>query len=531
MLLFSVTFILSAAFIPAEIGVVGDACFAGIVRQLQSQTMLPWCWRPLSQGSAEDYRLVICHSRPGKPLGWVLGRVPLLPVVHRWNPVEIISAEEFKGVKSGDIKRWDQLGGEACPIITAAGKNAIPRLLNDRRCLGWVYWPQLTPKFKVLEVQGRSFPWRGGPDATTEFGWAILEPPARRGNFDLRGMIRDLAIGRALRRKFHERRWLYGEQRAVMSAVGDLLFDRGITKTAWKKYGDYAYVFGLTVHRLRSADLLVGNLECPLNRTGKPINLFTGDTKAIPAIRYGGFDLLSLANNHVLDCGTRGLLETMAELEKNGVRVVGAGVNRDEARRARIVNIRGIRIAVLAYTEVRLGFTYARVPLEWRAGTDRPGVNFFELSAIREDLARARRMADIVVVLAHWGDEYQSVPNSFQRRMARLMLAEGADLVIGSHPHVIQGITFGGRGLVAYSLGNFVFDQSRLACREGLILEALLDQNRVLQVGLRPVVIEEGRPQPVEGEAAKKIVGRLEKLSKGLDHDRKEERGDAHETD
>ncbi|HEX2955122.1 MAG TPA: CapA family protein, partial [Bacillota bacterium] len=190
--------------------------------------------------------------------------------------------------------------------------------------------------------------------------------------------------------------------------------------------------------------------------------------------------------------------------------------------------IRGIRIAILAYTEVRKGFTYTRIPLEWRAGTNRPGVNSFDLQRLREDLAQARRMADHVVVLCHWGDEYAYRPNDFQSRMAQTMLDHGADLVIGHHPHVVQGVVFDKRGVIAYSLGNFVFDQYPRSCREGLICKALVDRANVIQVRFIPVLIEDERPRLLRGEAARKIIRQMEILSKGLDKEL--ERGDNNES-
>ncbi|HEX2954985.1 MAG TPA: CapA family protein, partial [Bacillota bacterium] len=343
-LLFGLLFITSATLVPKEMIVTSDPSFKEIAQILKAKTGLPWRWMPPSGGTTGAYRITVRQNTGKKPPGLVLGRVPLLPVVYRWNPVETISRAELVRIKNGDIKRWDQLGGDTHPITAVSGKAAARSLQLDPSCFGWLYWPQLNFRMKVLKIQGSRFPWEGGPDPQTNFGWAVLELPHPRGRWPhFSRTMRESFVKRTIRKHFDGWGWLYGRRRAVVTVVGDMLFDRGITETAWDKFGDYSYVFGLTAHTLRSSDLVIGNLESPFNLKGWPINMFTGDPRALPALRYGGFDVVSLANNHTLDCGTRGLLDTVGLLRENGIKVVGAGANREEARRPQIYRIRGIR--------------------------------------------------------------------------------------------------------------------------------------------------------------------------------------------
>ena len=140
----------------------------------------------------------------------------------------------------------------------------------------------------------------------------------------------------------------------------------------------------------------------------------------------------------------------------------GWGENIFEARRPRILEIKGVKVAFLAYTEVGEGFTYTRVPHQWAATPELPGAAPVRADFLRQDVKTARGEADLVIVSMHWGKEYDHRPTDFQKALGRIAMDAGADLVIGHHPHVIQGIEFRGRGVIAYSLGNFVFDQGDL---------------------------------------------------------------------
>lgn len=243
---------------------------------------------------------------------------------------------------------------------------------------------------------------------------------------------------------------------------------------------DYTLPYRAVAAELQVADLVVGSLDGVLSDLSPPIacvpegeyNLI-GPTRTVEGLAYAGFDLVTLATNHALDCGHLGfvcdgltLSDTLAAFRAVDIATVGAGLNRAEARQAVVLSRNGLRLAFLGASAVG--------EFAW-AGADTPGIaplSTEHLHHLLSDIRAARASADIVVVLLHWGVEYESTPSIDQRRWAERMLDAGATVIVGTHPHVTQPIEPLGAGLVAYSLGNFVFDQDPQATRAGNVLEA-----------------------------------------------------------
>jgi poly-gamma-glutamate synthesis protein (capsule biosynthesis protein) len=266
---------------------------------------------------------------------------------------------------------------------------------------------------------------------------------------------------------------------------------------------------------LRGADLAVGNLECAIGTAGEPqpkAYTFRAPPAAAPALADAGFDLLSLANNHTLDYGAPTLSETIQLLDAQGLLHAGAGANAAAARRPVIAEAGGLRLAFLAYANVpveRGGFVTAG----WTAGADTPGLAWAVPEQITADVAAAGPQADHVIVLLHSGYEGSEQPNDTQRASAHAAIDAGATLVIGAHPHVLQGIERYKGGLIAYSLGNFVFDGFDGAGAESAILTLTLTRAGIDGYRWTPVVLRAGRPQPAEGAQAEAILARLARLS------------------
>lgn len=201
-------------------------------------------------------------------------------------------------------------------------------------------------------------------------------------------------------------------------------------------------------------DLLIGNLESPLTTVleaqwGKCT--LRGDPGWAGVLKEAGFNVLSLANNHLMDYGERGLLDTMEVLRDADIYFLGAGKNRGEACAPLFLSVQGQRVAFLARTQVI-------VTSPSFAGDARPGVAWLDEAETLSAIAVARARADIVVLLLHWGIENYSYPSPEQRRLARLFTEAGCSLILGHHPHVLQGVERVGKSLVSYSLGNFLFD-------------------------------------------------------------------------
>ncbi len=244
-----------------------------------------------------------------------------------------------------------------------------------------------------------------------------------------------------------------GEESITLSFVGDIMLDRGVASVLTKKHeGDFKKIFeGVPI--LRSADILFGNLEGPLSDQGKEIgNLysFRMSPNALPALTQAGFDVLSVANNHAGDWGKEAMVDTLKKLEDYQITPVGGGDNIAEASALKIIERDGIKVGYLAASDVGPNWLKAT---EVSAGIMIADEVFFE------SIAKAKGKVDVIVASFHFGDEYQTKSNTRQQTLARRAVDAGANLVIGHHPHVRQEIEKYRNGLIAYSLGNFVFDQ------------------------------------------------------------------------
>lgn len=265
---------------------------------------------------------------------------------------------------------------------------------------------------------------------------------------------------------------------ATLSIVGDLMLGRRVGEAI---RGDPSAPLRPTARRLASADLTIGTFESTLSRLGPPTqgdDSFSAAPAVLDGLRLAGFDLLSLANNHVGDFGDRSLVQTVDRLRAEGFATVGAGADLAQAREPAILEANGLRIGVLAFNAI------GETP---RARAERPGavtlamqprlgtLDRNDLRTMTAAIDQVEQLADVVLVLPHWGDQYTPVAVADQRRVGRALVAAGADLVVGSHPHVVQGLDNPGDGLVAYSLGNYVFDMDfSVPTQQGAILEITL---------------------------------------------------------
>jgi poly-gamma-glutamate capsule biosynthesis protein CapA/YwtB (metallophosphatase superfamily) len=238
-----------------------------------------------------------------------------------------------------------------------------------------------------------------------------------------------------------------------VAAVGDVTFGDRVAETIASR--GPAYPWESTGRVLRSADLATANLEGVVSTRGTPVRdkefHFRGSPSALSAARRAaGLDVLTVANNHTLDFGRIAFLDTLRIARRNGIATVGGGADLAAARRPVIFERGGMRIAFLAYSDVRPdGFT---------AAGSLAGTAPAEVAAIRADVTSARRRADVVLVWMHWGEELARSVDARQRLFASVALNAGAQVVLGSHSHVLQAVVRPTRrALVAWSLGNFVF--------------------------------------------------------------------------
>jgi poly-gamma-glutamate capsule biosynthesis protein CapA/YwtB (metallophosphatase superfamily) len=313
---------------------------------------------------------------------------------------------------------------------------------------------------------------------------------------------------------------------------------------------------------LRSADLSTANLEIPLSTGGssadKAITLRAGPEVA-PSLRDLGIGLVTVANNHALDYGADGLYDTLSALRDADVVAVGGGRNLEEATQPALVSVGEASVAVFGLAST--------LPPGFAAGPGRPGIapvrarsRFYvdavsldeqpgmspwvETEAVEEDVRQTcqrirsdREQTDLVVIHIHWGipngwcAAFQGPLADYQRPLGRALIDAGADLVVGHHPHVVHGVERYKGGLIAYSLGHFLFhsmsedreteltnsyppyDLSSLetgAGRQTVILELKVARNRMTSVSFRPVRMNaRGEPEFARGAEGEGVLGRL----------------------
>jgi poly-gamma-glutamate capsule biosynthesis protein CapA/YwtB (metallophosphatase superfamily) len=279
-----------------------------------------------------------------------------------------------------------------------------------------------------------------------------------------------------------------------IAAGGDVMLARSVGARILRDGPEVAFAGVADV--LREADLAVVNLECAVAAGGTPAAkgyTFRAPPVAAAALAAAGIDVVALANNHSLDYGPDALLETLEHLSAHGIGAAGAGGDGAAARAPFVVEKNGLRIAFLSYVETPAEGAYNRS--NWEAGPAKAGVAWLDVEHVVADVAAARRAADAVVVFMHFGFEYHGTPSEAQRRQARAAIDAGASLVLGSHPHVLQEAEEYNGGLIAYSLGNFVFDGFDPPANDSAILLVELTKNGVGRYEFVPVTIVDGLPR------------------------------------
>lgn len=265
-------------------------------------------------------------------------------------------------------------------------------------------------------------------------------------------------------------------------AVGDIMLDRGVEYMINKEgKGDFKFPFLRIARDLKKADILMGNLEGPISERGTKvgsIHSFRMDPQVIEGLKYAGFDVLSLANNHAVDYGRFALKDTMDILKDNGIDYLGAGLDEKEAFSVKVREVRGQKIGFLAYTDLGSPALQAKegyMGLAWVGGED--------IERVKKEIREVKSEVDILIISLHSGEEYASDPNDFQQDFSRACIDAGADIVIGHHPHVVQKIEEYEGGWIAYSLGNFVFDQGfSEETMKGLLLEIKIINGKIEEI-------------------------------------------------
>ncbi|HIJ81711.1 MAG TPA: CapA family protein [Desulfuromonadales bacterium] len=297
----------------------------------------------------------------------------------------------------------------------------------------------------------------------------------------------------------------------VINAAGDIML-AGRWAPVLKRKG-FGSSFDGVRKELSGADISLANLEFPLANRGTEFLTkkfrFKGEPDVAVALREAGFNLVTLANNHSMDFGGVALKETLRHLESAGIAWIGAGENLDEARKMALYTLKGKKIAFLGYSLTQ--------PVEFFADTDRPGTTPGYEKLVIADVASARRQADVVIVTFHWGKEADVTVQNYQKIIARKAVDAGADVIIGHHPHILQGIERYRNSLIFYSLGNFVFASKSVTADVSALVRLRFDDSR-RRAEIIPLDVLHRRvgfqPKVLYGERGNEVIGRLNDLSR-----------------
>jgi len=300
-----------------------------------------------------------------------------------------------------------------------------------------------------------------------------------------------------------------------IEAVGDTMLARGIDLSLLKQSG-LSFTFGNTLSVLKKCDFLMGNLECVASLKGKRANKryhFHFNPQALKKLKKAGFSYFSLANNHSLDYGFTGFLDAVNNLKNEGIGISGAGKDLEEASKPFLKSIKGEKIQI---------FSVGAFPVEssgfdgrnFIAGNETPGILWADKYFMQTlSLKSSRTTFDIVMI--HGGREWTSAPTEKQKNLYRKIIDHGADLVVGSHPHYLQGMEVYKHKLIAYSLGNFIFpgmDETQYG-EDSIILKAGIYRGNILYLEIYPVLI---KGKQIELSKNSRIKNRFIKLTRAL---------------
>ncbi|MFP3387693.1 CapA family protein [Brevibacillus sp. SIMBA_040] len=298
------------------------------------------------------------------------------------------------------------------------------------------------------------------------------------------------------------------EEAIEVAFVGDIIMDKSVGVQIAKNGVDYP--FAKTKDFLKQADLTIGNLETPVSTRGKPEKkefTYRARPETLKGLVNAGFDVVNLANNHTLDYGMDALFDTMQHLRNEKIGYVGAGKNEAEAFAPYLQTIKGKRVSVI-------GLSHVLPNRQWFAGKDKPGLaHAYSYEPMLTYVKKAVEQSDITIAVMHWNLEYKDMPEAYAREMARKLIDNGVDAIIGSHSHSIMGVEFYKNVPIYYSVGNFVFTTSynqkgREAIMVGLTFTKDGTKSRVI-----PVKIANGQPTPMDATNKQRIIDKLNRIS------------------
>lgn len=269
---------------------------------------------------------------------------------------------------------------------------------------------------------------------------------------------------------------------------GDVMLSRYVSRNAQQR-NDPTWPFRQIAPVFEAADIAFVNLESPFTERKRPFDkgmIFGASPDMVNGLRLAGIDVVSTANNHARDCGDKGIEFTLQVLNDNGIAAAGTGLTESLAHAGAVIERHGTRYGFLAYT-------YDQRNGNYKDDDDRVAV--MNIDRLQKDLSNLNQRASVAIVSMHAGVEYQKKQNLWQTAFARAAIDAGAALVIGHHPHVVQPVENYKGGVIFYSLGNLIFDQTEPPGTErGIVSDVTFCGNRLVSYAVKPLIIRNTVP-------------------------------------
>jgi poly-gamma-glutamate synthesis protein (capsule biosynthesis protein) len=278
----------------------------------------------------------------------------------------------------------------------------------------------------------------------------------------------------------------------ILSFAGDVHFSELVIQK-YNASGISSMIDDEMLSHMQEADAMILNHEFVFSNRGEAMEdkeyTLRNDPKYVKILQELGTDVVTIANNHVLDFGKDAFLDTLETLENADIPYAGGGRNITEASKPVILEINGQTFAILAATRVSPSG-------DWYAGKNHPGIlQTYDSGVLNKAIADADMQCDHVIVYVHWGVERQDIPEDYQRSLAKEYIDAGADLVIGAHPHILQGFEYYKGVPICYSLGNYLFGNRS---DETILLNATFDNTGSLSIELIPCKRSDGTLKPLK---------------------------------
>lgn len=296
----------------------------------------------------------------------------------------------------------------------------------------------------------------------------------------------------------------------TMIFTGDVLFANSFS-ASYDSGGIENVVSEDVREELNQADITMVNEEFPFSTRGTPMEdkqyTFRADPAYVTALLEMGVDIVTLANNHILDYGKDALTDTFTTLDHAGIKYAGAGASAERAKELQTIEVQGRKIGFLAASRV--------IPVsDWNVDNSVPGVfTTYDGTALCNAVEEAEQLCDYVVVFVHWGVENEAYPQDYQESLAKQYIDAGADLVIGCHTHCLQGVEYYNGKPIYYSLGNFIFGSE---IDRSMAVKVTLHPDSSVECRLVPVYAAAGRTEKMSEEDAASLYQYLESISDGI---------------